>query len=193
VKNFIRLIVGLGNHGVEYENTRHNAGCWLVQTLAKQHNLIFRPETKFKGLVSKLVINESDCWLLQPLTYMNKSGESVKALTDFYKISPESILVVHDELDFAPGTIRLQHGGGHGGHNGLKNLIEHLHTNQFYRLRIGIGHPGNKDKVSDYVLNSPTKVEKEQIQQAINKALEIMPTIFTGEIAKAIQTLHTSV
>lgn len=191
MEHFIRLIVGLGNHGVEYENTRHNAGCWFVQALAKQHNLTFRPEAKFRGLVSKLTINGGDYWLLQPLTYMNKSGESVKALADFYKIPSESILIVHDELDFAPGTIRLQHAGGHGGHNGLRNIIEHLHTNHFYRLRIGIGHPGNKHEVSNYVLNSPPRTDLEQIHHAINKGLDIMPIVFTGEIAKAIQVLHS--
>jgi PTH1 family peptidyl-tRNA hydrolase len=188
--DFIRLIVGLGNYGAEYENTRHNAGCWFVQALAKQYNSIFRPESKFKGLASKLVFNNTDYWLLQPLTYVNKSGEAVKSLADFYKIPPTSILVVHDELDFAPGIIRLKYDGGHGGHNGLKSIIDHLHSKQFYRLRIGIGHPGVKDEVSDYVLNSPSKIERKQIQQAINQGLEIMPTIFAGDISRAIQMLH---
>jgi peptidyl-tRNA hydrolase, PTH1 family len=187
---FIRLIVGLGNHGANYENTRHNVGYWFVQALAKQHNLIFRYEPKFKGLSSKLVFNEHDCWLLQPKTYVNNSGESVKALLDFYKISTESVLVIHDELDFMPGTIHMKFDGGHGGHNGLKSIINHLGTNRFYRLRIGIGHPGNKDEVSNYVLNSPSKTEREQIQLAINKGLEIMPMIFAGQVAQAVQFLH---
>lgn len=188
----IRLIVGLGNYGATYKSTRHNVGFWFVHAIAQQHNLTFRFEAKFKGSICKLTLDKGECWLLQPKTHMNKSGESTKALADFYQISPESILIIHDELDFAPGIIRLKSNGGHGGHNGLKSIIDHLHTNQFYRLRIGIGHPGNKDDVSNYVLNSPSKNDHERIQQAINQGLEVLPIIFAGKMDQAMQLLHVN-
>jgi PTH1 family peptidyl-tRNA hydrolase len=188
--NPIQLIVGLGNPGPEYEQTRHNSGCWFVHALADQLNATFRSETKFKGQICQIKINNNNCWLLFPLTYMNCSGEAVVALAKFYKISPETILVVHDELDFPPGTIRIKQNGGHGGHKGLQNITNHLHSNQFYRLRIGIGHPGHKNDVLDYVLGRPTKSEQQQILDAIDKGLEVIPDIISGDIERATRDLH---
>lgn len=188
----IRLIIGLGNPGQDYKYTRHNAGYWFVQALASKYEIVFGHEAKFKGLIAKIAGTREDCWLLLPETFMNKSGESVKALINFYKILPQSILVVHDELDFAPGVIRLKYNGGHNGHNGIRSIINNLNTNQFYRMRIGIGRPENKDEIIDYVLNSPSKIDYQQIVSAINKSLdlEIIPNIIEGNMAKAIQLLH---
>lgn len=186
----IRLIVGLGNPGRDYKHTRHNAGYWFVQSLASKYELAFHQETKFKGLIAKIIDAKEDCWLLLPDTFMNKSGEAVKALTDFYKIQSQSILVVHDELDFAPGIIRLKYNGGHNGHNGIKNIVSNLNTNQFYRLRIGIGRPENKDEVIDYVLKPPSKTDRQHIINAIGKGLGIIPNILEGDMTQAIQLLH---
>jgi PTH1 family peptidyl-tRNA hydrolase len=186
----IKLIVGLGNPGQQYAETRHNAGCWFIQELAAQYNATFRTETKFKGLTCQININNHNCWLLFPITYMNNCGEAVKALANFYHITAEEILIVHDELDFAPGVIRLKQDGSHGGHNGLRNIISHLHSNQFYRLRIGIGHPGDKNAVLDYVLGRPRKSEQKKILQAITKGLEVISDIVLGNIEKATRVLH---
>ena len=186
----IQLIVGLGNPGPEYERTRHNSGCWFINALANQNNATFRTETKFKSQICQIKINDHNCWLLFPLTYMNCSGEAVLALAKFYKIAPEEILVVHDELDFPPGTIRIKQNGGHGGHNGLQNITHHLHSNQFYRLRIGIGHPKQKNDVLDYVLGRPTKSEQQQILDAIDRGLEVIADIILGNIDGATRVLH---
>lgn len=186
----IKLIVGLGNPGKQYAETRHNAGCWFIQELAAQQSVTFRTETKFKGLTCQISINNHNCWLLFPITYMNNCGEAVTALANFYNITAEKILIVHDELDFAPGIIRLKKDGGHGGHNGLRSIISHLHSNQFYRLRIGIGHPGDKDAVLDYVLRQPTKSEQKNILHAIDKGLDVIGDIVTGDIEKATRSLH---
>ncbi len=188
--NPIQLIAGLGNPGPQYAQTRHNCGHWLIQALANQSNAVFRPEVKFKAEICQITINNHKCWLLFPLTYMNCSGEAVAALAKFYKISPEEILVAHDELDFPPGTIRIKQDGGHGGHKGLQSITNLLHSNQFYRLRIGIGHPGHKDKVLDYVLGRPPKSEQQQILDAIDRGLTVIPDIVAGDIEKATQILH---
>ena len=188
--NPIRLIVGLGNPGKQYEPTRHNAGCWFIRLLAQQQGAIFRTENKFKSLICQININNNNCWLMFPITYMNNCGEAIKALANFYNILPEAVLIAHDELDFAPGIIRVKKGGGHGGHNGLRSIINHLHSNQFYRLRIGIGHPGDKDAVLDYVLGMPSKPDKQQILQAIEHGLEVIPEIVAGDVDKATRVLH---
>jgi len=151
----IKLIVGLGNPGKQYENTRHNAGFWFVEEVARQYQLQFRPETKFLGEVARVQSNGHDVWLLKPMTFMNRSGQSIQSLANFYKISPDQILVVHDELDLSPGTAKLKSGGGHGGHNGLRDTIAALGTPAYLRLRLGIGHPGHRDQVVDYVLHPP--------------------------------------
>jgi len=162
----IQLIVGLGNPGPQYENTRHNVGYWFVEAVAEKFDVYLNAKAKFHGLTAKITLNDRDCWLLLPTTYMNESGRAVQAIANFYDIKPESILVVHDDLDFEPGEIKHKIGGGHGGHNGLRDIIATIGSD-FNRLRIGIGHPGHKDAVTDYVLSKPSKKEKEKIEEAI--------------------------
>lgn len=186
----IKLIVGLCNPGSEYETTRHNAGAWLVQELAKQQQQTFTLEKKFKGWISSITLNDQTCWLLLPTTYMNLSGQAVQALARFHKILPQEIVIVHDELDFPPGVIRLKWSGSSGGHNGIKDVIAHLNTPAFYRLRIGIGHPGNRAQVLDYVLHAPGKSEKTQITTAITHALSLLPDLIHGKINHFMQQLH---
>ena len=187
----IQLIVGLGNPGAEYEQTRHNAGAWLVSQLADNARIILRNESKFHGLIGTVHLHGQDCYLLIPTTYMNLSGQSVAAFAKFYKISPDSILIAHDEIDLPAGEIRLKFDGGHGGHNGLRDIFSHLNTKQFYRLRIGVGHPGNSRDVVDYVLHPPKKNERAQIDTALEKAHDILPFLMNGQFQKAMQTLHT--
>jgi peptidyl-tRNA hydrolase, PTH1 family len=186
----IKLIVGLGNPGRDYAETRHNAGSWFIELLAKQQNAKLQSEAKFHALVARTQISTHDCWLLIPTTFMNLSGKSVQAFSQFYKILPSQILVAHDELDFLPGTVRLKQGGGHGGHNGLRDIMERLGAD-FFRLRIGIGHPGHRDKVHDYVLNRPNKTDYELIQDSIIQASAIMPDVLEGNVQKAMRNLHT--
>lgn len=187
----ILLFVGLGNPGAEYEHTRHNAGDWFVQALAQQANISLRFSAKFQGMHATTSLLGHDCHLFIPTTFMNLSGQAVGALTNYYKIEPKNILVAHDEIDLATGDIRLKFDGGHGGHNGLRDIISHLHSNQFYRLRIGVGHPGNSKLVHDYVLNSPKKIEREQIDDAIHRASAVIPLLLKGEFQKAMMELHT--
>lgn len=187
----IKLIVGLGNPGAQYEKTRHNVGFWLLNNLAKKYNAEFKNENKFKGLFSNATIGNHDCKLLMPNTFMNLSGEAVQKLAHFYKILPEEILVVHDELDFIPGVARLKQGGGANGHNGILSIASNLNNN-FWRLRIGIGKPIIKDNMSGFVLSMPNKLEITQINEAIDKAIDIIPELILGNYAKAIQELHVS-
>ena len=187
----IKLIVGLGNPGAKYSETRHNAGFWFVEELANQYRGRFLPEKKFHGEVARINLEASDIWLLKPETYMNRSGLSVVSLALFYKISPENILVAHDEIDLKAGTARLKSGGGHGGHNGLRDIISHLGTKDFQRLRIGIDHPGSKDMVVDYVLRRPDAKDRQAIEDSISDALRVMPKIAAGEWEKAVHQLHT--
>lgn len=182
----IKLIVGLGNPGVEYDKTRHNVGFWLLTNLAQKYHVEFKTENKFKGLVSTVTIKNHDCKLLMPNTFMNLSGEAVQKLTHFYKILPEQILVVHDELDFIPGVVRLKQGGGANGHNGIHSIINNLNSNNFWRLRIGIGKPIIKDNMAGFVLSKPSKLEIIQIDEAITKAINIIPELILGNFAKAI-------
>lgn len=188
----IQLIVGLANPGKKYAETRHNAGAWFIEELAKENNISLTAEPKFHGLHSQVTLHDQTCHLLIPTTYMNLSGQSVRACMSFYKIKPEAILVVHDEIDLPPGIARLKFDGGDGGHNGLKDIISHLHTKQFNRLRMGVGHPGNSKDVVDYVLDKPSKVQRQLINEALQKAAETLPLIMAGEIAKAMQQLHTT-
>lgn len=189
--NLIQLIVGLANPGAEYTKTRHNAGEWLIEKLIQEQNISLKPEKKFHGLFGKIKINEEDCYLLIPTTYMNRSGLAIRAVANFYKIPPEAILVVHDELDLLPGTVRIKQGGGDGGHNGLRDTTAQL-GKDYWRLRIGIGHPGARDKVLDYVLGNPSRDDREKINTAIDNALTVLPQFVQGDTGRAIQTLHTA-
>jgi PTH1 family peptidyl-tRNA hydrolase len=187
----IQLIVGLGNPGEKYAKTRHNAGAWLVQQLAEQVGATLRLESKLHGFVALTDYYATPCRLFIPSTYMNDSGKAVAAIANFYKIPPEAILVAHDELDFAAGIIKLKKGGGHGGHNGLRDLMAHLANADFWRLRIGIGHPGSKDKVHDYVLNQPSRADEELIKVANNQALDTLPLLLKGQFELALTQLHS--
>lgn len=187
----IKLIVGLGNPGAEYQETRHNAGAWLVESLAQQEHVTLCYETKFTGHTGIFQLSDLDCRLLIPGTFMNLSGKAVRAIAEFYKIAPSEILVAHDELDLPVGIVRLKHGGGHGGHNGLRDIITQLHTNDFYRLRVGIAHPGERHLVLDYVLHRPSRDDKQQIDDAIANAINIIPELLKGQMDKAMQKLHT--
>ena len=191
----IRLIVGLGNPGAEYEQTRHNAGFWLVDNLANSlPNARLQRESGFNALVAKTIIGGNQLWLLEPQTYMNRSGQSVGAIARFYKIQPDEVLVVHDELDLPPGAAKLKKGGSSGGHNGLKDITSALGTQDYWRLRIGIGHPRTlnlNQPVADFVLHRPRREEQLLIEEAIEKALRIIPTAVAGDFTKATMELHT--
>lgn len=187
----IRLIVGLGNPGSKYQQTRHNAGFWFLDALAQRYRVSLRPEGKFQGDVGKLQVGEHEIWLLKPDTYMNLSGQSIGALARFYKIKPEQILVCHDELDLPPGTVRFKTGGGHGGHNGLRDSIARLGTPDFHRLRIGIGHPGSKELVHDYVLSTASVQDHNAILEGIDRALDHVEELVSGAFEKVMNTLHT--
>ena len=186
----IRLIVGLGNIGAEYEATRHNAGFWLVDAFVRDARSAFRSEKGFFGALAKV----GGAYLLKPSTYMNRSGQAVAALAGFYKILPEEILVAHDELDLPPGAIKAKQGGGHAGHNGLKDIQARLGTTDFWRLRIGIGHPRELDlaqEVVDFVLHRPSREHQALIDEAIGRALEVLPRMVAGEIQTGIMQLHS--
>jgi PTH1 family peptidyl-tRNA hydrolase len=186
----IRLIIGLGNPGKEYEQTRHNAGAWFVESLALQHHTSLKLESKFKSHVGVIKIGSQECRLCIPITFMNLSGQAVSSIANFYKISPENILVAHDELDFPPGKTRMKFDGSAGGHNGLFDVIKHLGSTEFYRLRIGIGRPEHKD-FANYVLNAPSTNEKQQIISSFDKALQAVPQLVSGNIAEAMQAINT--
>lgn len=188
----IRLIVGLGNPGREYETTRHNAGYWWVDELARLQNLGFKNEAKFHGLTARGQLHGHEMLLLKPQTFMNISGRAVGALAQFYKILPAEMLVVHDELDLPPGMARLKLGGGHGGHNGLKDIIAHLGSKDFWRLRLGIGHPGDRTDVAGYVLNDPRREERELIDAAMQRALDVAHLIIEGKTEAAMLKLHSA-
>jgi len=188
----ISLIVGLGNPGSEYDKTRHNAGAEFVEQLAAQHSTPLKAESKYFGLHAKIHIDGQPVHLLVPTTFMNRSGKSVAALANFFKIEPQEILVAHDELDIPPGVARLKKGGGHGGHNGLRDIIASLGNNKdFYRLRIGIGHPGNAKQVAGFVLQRAPLSERDQTQQAIDESLRHITTAIKGDWPRAMNHLHT--
>lgn len=189
----IQLIVGLGNPGAQYEQTRHNAGFWFVEAIARRHGGSFKSENKFHGEACKVLVEGKELWLLKPMTFMNKSGQAIAALARFYKIDPENILVAHDELDLPPGAVRLKQGGGHGGHNGLRDTITQLGgSRDFQRLRIGIGHPGHSSQVTGYVLGKAPADEQRLMEQAIDDALDILPLAVNGELQKAMNQLHST-
>lgn len=189
--NGIQLIAGLGNPGAEYEATRHNAGFWWLDQVCAMTSSKLSVEAKFSGLAGRLKAASHEAWLLKPTTFMNASGRSVAALARFYKIPPEAILVVHDELDLAPGSVKLKKGGGHGGHNGLKDIAAHLGTADFWRLRLGVGHPGDKDAVINYVLHPPMREEMQLIEQSIDTSTALLPLLLEGSFEAAMLKLHT--
>ena len=184
----LRLVVGLGNPGAEYSETRHNAGFWFCERLADKLGLRFSHESRFHGLVANA--REAGVWLLMPQTFMNRSGQAIGSLARFYRIEPSEILVVHDELDIPPGQLRLKFGGGLGGHNGLKDTSAHLNTNDYWRLRIGIGHPGDRNEVVNFVLKSARREEQQDIDEAIDKALAAWPQLARGELNAAATRLN---
>ncbi|MCB1823785.1 MAG: aminoacyl-tRNA hydrolase [Candidatus Competibacteraceae bacterium] len=185
-----QLLVGLGNPGPQYAGTRHNAGFWLADELARQHGGQFRPDAKYHGETCRIALAGQDLWLLKPMTFMNRSGQAVAALARFHRIPPAAILVAHDDLDLPPGTVRLKQAGGHGGHNGLRDLITHLGSNEFARVRLGIGHPGDSREVLDYVLRRPPRTEQTVIEQAILDALRELPRLLAGQWQRAVHALH---
>jgi len=185
----IRLIVGLGNPGKEYEATRHNAGFWLVERFAAHERIGLKKDAKYHAYVGRHA--PSGAWLVLPQTYMNASGRAVGLLAGFFKIAPEEVLVAHDELDFPPGTAKLKQGGGVAGHNGLRDIAARLGSLDFWRLRLGIGHPGDKNVVADYVLRKPAPEDRAAIDRSIDKALEILPLCVAGDIQGAMLKLHT--
>lgn len=187
----IKLIVGLANPGAKYEGTRHNAGEWLVNELARMYNASLKEEAKYFGKVAKINTAQGEVRLLVPTTFMNLSGKAVGALANFYRIKPEEILVAHDELDLPPGVAKIKQGGGHGGHNGLKDIIASLgNNNNFYRVRIGIGHPGHRDLVAGYVLGKPAPQDQEKIDAAVDEASRCVEVLFKESIVKATNRLN---
>lgn len=187
----IQLIVGLGNPGEKYLQTRHNAGFWFVDELARRYGGSFRDEARYKGELAKVQVDGSDVVLLKPLTFMNRSGASVGAYARFFKIPVENILVAHDELDLPPGSCRLKRGGGHGGHNGLRDIAQVMGSRDFLRLRVGIGHPGAAPLVTNYVLGRPSPDDRAAILRALDDAADVMPLVLGGQMDKAMQQLHT--
>ena len=190
---FIRLIVGLGNPGKDYERTRHNAGFWLVERFAVQSGVVLRKDGKYQALVGRVGAGGTTggAWLVLPQSFMNASGRAVQMLAGFFRIQPAEILVVHDELDFAPGVAKIKQGGGIAGHNGLKDISQRLGSHDYWRLRLGIGHPGDKDVVADYVLNKPAAAEREAIDAAIGRSVEVLPLCLAGDMQGAMQKLHS--
>lgn len=188
----IRLLVGLANPGAEYAQTRHNAGAWVIEELARQHRVILKHEPKFFGLTGRITLNGEDVRLLIPTTYMNLSGRAVGAMCKFYQIPAENVMVAHDELDMPPGHAKFKKGGGHGGHNGLRDIIAQLGNNkEFYRLRIGIGHPGNKNLVANYVLHKPSLAEQALLESTVDEATRCIELLFKEGLSKAQNRLHS--
>ena len=188
----IKLIVGLGNPGTEYEATRHNAGFWWVDTAARDLKVSLQPDRSYHGLVARTSVKGENVWLLQPQTFMNLSGKSVGALARFFKIQPQEILVVHDELDITPGEAKLKLGGSHAGHNGLRDIHAQLGTDQYWRLRIGIGHPGVKSEVANWVLKKPAPDQRSAIGDCITRTSLALPHLLAGDMVKATQMIHTA-
>lgn len=188
----IKLFVGLGNPGPEYEATRHNAGSWWLDAVARQLKVSMAMDKGYHGLVARTVVDGQTVWLLAPQTYMNLSGKSVSALARFFKVAPAEILVAHDELDVPPGEAKLKRGGGHGGHNGLRDIHAQMGTDDYWRLRIGIGHPGNKAEVANWVLKKPSPDDRIAIEQTIDRCIKALPDLLRGEMNKATMQIHTS-
>ena len=188
----LELIIGLGNPGSAYASTRHNAGAWWVDALCAEYKIKLKTNNKFKGMIAKEEIQDTLVYIFKPTSFMNLMGSAVIKIINYYNIPTESILIAHDDLDLEPGTIRIKNGGGHGGHNGLKDIITALNTKDFHRIRIGIGHPGDKDLVSDYVLHNPNKSDQKLMQQAIDKSMLELPNILHGKWQLVMNHLHDS-
>ena len=188
----LRLIVGLGNPGAEHARTRHNAGFWFVDALAEKHGARFGMESKLHGETAKVHLDGATLLLLKPMTFMNRSGLSIGSALRYWKIEPEEMLVAHDELDLPPGTARLKFDGGHGGQNGLRDTVTHLSHGKFHRLRLGIGHPGHKDKVTPWVLGRPGRDDEAALLRAIDDALAVLPLALRGDFNEAMKVLHTA-
>lgn len=186
----IRLIVGLGNPGAEYEHTRHNAGFWWVDAATRALGGSLAPDRAYHGLVARVNRPAGPVWLLEPMTYMNLSGKAVAPLARFFKIAPEEVLVVHDELDLEPGQIKLKQGGSHAGHNGLKDIIAQLGSSNFWRLRLGIGHPGVRAEVANYVLRKPPVEERNLVERNIEESLQALELLLDGAMDKALMKIH---
>ncbi len=187
----IRLVVGLGNPGSEYVGHRHNVGFWLLDLLARQYGGQFKAEAKFHGVACRIMVEGEECWLLQPTTFMNRSGQAVSSLARYFKIAPEQLLVVHDELDLPVGTTRLKWSGGAGGHNGLRDIISAVNGRDFWRLRVGIDHPGERRLVTDYVLKNPSKSDASRIVETLDEVAALLPLLVAGEQQKVMHRLHS--
>ena len=186
----IRLMVGLGNPGAEYEASRHNAGFWFIDEVARKLKVSLQPERNYFGLAARANTDGGPLWLLEPMTFMNLSGKSVAALARFFKIAPEEILVAHDELDLLPGQVKLKLGGSHAGHNGLKDIHAQLGSPDYWRLRLGIGHPGVKAEVVNYVLRKPSAEHREAIDKSIEQSLAALDLLLAGEMERAMMRIH---
>lgn len=187
----LEAIVGLGNPGPRYEETRHNAGFWFADRLARDGRVEFRSDNKSQGDVARVPLGGRELWLLKPATWMNHSGRSVAALVNYFRLEPSQILVAYDELDLPPGTVKLKTGGGHGGHNGLRDIASALGSPEFHRLRIGIGHPGHRDLVTPWVLGRPSSEDRAAIVGAIERAIDVVPLLADGDFPEATKRLHT--
>ena len=192
IRTMIRLFVGLGNPGPDYDATRHNAGFWWIDAVAKALNVTLTMDKSNHGMVARTVVHGQTVWLLKPQTFMNLSGKSVAALANFFKISPQEMLVAHDELDIAPGEAKLKLGGSHAGHNGLRDIHAQFGTDQYWRLRLGIGHPGNKAEVVHWVLKKPSPDHRIAIDQSLDRALKALPQLLSGDMEQATRLIHTS-
>ncbi len=187
----IRLVVGLGNPGSEYAGNRHNVGFWLLQLLARQYGGQFKSESRFFGEACRISVKGDECWLLKPTTFMNRSGQAVSSLARYFKITPEQMLVAHDELDLPVGTTRLKWSGGAGGHNGLRDIISAMNGPDFWRLRVGIDHPGDSRLVSDYVLKNPSRSDEEKIIQTLEEVTDLLPQLVSGEQQSVMRRMHS--
>lgn len=190
--HMIKLLVGLGNPGTEYEATRHNAGFWWIDAVARDLKVVLQPDRAYHGLLARTSVKGENVWLLEPQTFMNLSGKSVGALARFFKIQPQEILVVHDELDIPPGEAKLKLGGSHAGHNGLRDIHAQLGTDQYWRLRIGIGHPGVKSEVANWVLKKPAPDQRTAMEDCITRTSLALPYLLSGDVVKATQMIHTA-
>ena len=186
------LIAGLGNPGAKYDRTRHNAGFWLLDAIDRRKSLNLKANRKLHGEASKQAFGGADCVFLKPDTFMNHSGQAVRAATDYYQIAPEQVIIAYDDLDLPPGTVRLKQGGGHGGHNGLRSTFQHLGSQNFWRVRIGIGHPGIREAVTPWVLSRAGAEDERAIEDAIARAVDVLPDLLAGQPERAMQRLHTS-
>jgi len=185
------VIAGLGNPGRAYADTRHNAGFWFLDTVARRSGAVFRSQSRLKAKTARLPLNGRDCLLVRPTTFMNHSGEAIRAVVDYFRVPAANLLLAYDELDLPAGISRLKIGGGHGGHNGMRDVFRHLPDHDFLRLRIGIGHPGNKHAVTDYVLSRPDSSDEKLIWGAIEKAVAVLPEVLEDRLAQAMKALHT--